>query len=123
LPKVPALDPMIEGLESHAKVRLGDTWVITGIPGSRKTTFVNDLTCHLAETYGWKIAYASPEQTPQSDHRAALRTWVMRKPEALPSSRELHQADEWIDRHCVFIIQSDQDQSEHDVMWFLEMAE
>jgi twinkle protein len=114
LPAVPAHNPLLDGMNEHAKVRLADLWVVTGVPGSGKSTFVNDLTCRLADGYGWKIAFASFEQTPQTDHR---------KPERDQSRTELKAADDFIEKHFVFIAPDDEDDNSHDVLWFLDMAE
>ena len=126
VPARPAVSTGIEALNPHYRVRLGDFCVITGIPGHGKTTFVNDVLCRLAWHLGWRIAVASFEQHPQSDHRRALREWYLRLPlndstgRQLPIADEIAQADQWIDEHFVFIVPSDDDLA--NLNWILENA-
>ena len=126
VPARPAVSTGIEALNPHYRVRLGDFCVITGIPGHGKTTFVNDVLCRLAWHLGWRIAVASFEQHPQSDHRRALREWYLRLPlndstgRQLPIDDEIAQADQWIDEHFVFIVPSDDDLA--NLNWILENA-
>lgn len=96
-------------LDPHYRVRMGDFCVITGIPGYGKTTFANDLACRMATKHGWTIAICSPEQHPQSDHRRALREWYCGRPACYIPPDSLREADEWIDRHFVFIVPGDDD--------------
>jgi twinkle protein len=96
-------------MDDHYKVRMGDFCVITGVPGHGKSTFVNDLTCRLAQSYGWRIAIASFEQHPQSDHRRNLRGWYLGGPAEVFSAEEIAEADRWIDEFFVFIVPSDDD--------------
>ena len=102
----------------HYRLRLGDFTVITGIPGSGKSTFVNDLACRMAKRHGWGACFASPEQSPQTDHRRALRTWFNRKPEADQSATELQTADTWIDQSFWFVVPGDDDIA--DLEWLLD---
>lgn len=102
-------------LDRHYKVRMGDFTVITGRPGDGKSTWVNDLTCRLAHTHGWRIAIASFEQHPQADHRRALREWFCKCPLTDETGREIAHpddvaaADQWIDDQFVFIVPGDDD--------------
>lgn len=118
LPAVKAYDTRISGLSKHYKLRLGDFAVITGIPSSGKTAFINDVACRMADEYGWKTAFASFEQVPQRDHRRALRTWINRKLEIHQDEEEKDRADAWIDRNFVFVVPGDED--DITVKWLLE---
>lgn len=93
-----------EFLEPHFKVRPGDFSVVTGVPGHGKSTWVNDLACRLVDIHGWTVAFASPEQHPQTDHKRALRQWYCSKAPKHCSPAELAKADEWIDEHFVFLV-------------------
>lgn len=121
LPPVPYAKPhntMIAGLHEHYNLRKADFCVVTGVPGSGKSTFVNDLACRMAFHHGWRTCFASFEQFPQVDHRRALRTWHSRKLEMDMTPAELAAADEWIDRWFSFLIPlEDQDA---DLEWILD---
>lgn len=109
---------MITGLHKHYNLRKADFCVITGVPGSGKSTFVNDLACRMAEYHGWSTCFASFEQFPQVDHRRALRTWHSCKLEMDMSPREIVEADAWIDRFFSFVIP--QDDQDADLEWILD---
>jgi twinkle protein len=108
----------ISGLGEHFRIRVGDFSVLTGVPGTGKSTLVNDIACRMAERYGWRTCFASPEQNPQTDHRRALRAWINRKPEAQQSAGELQVADQWINDHFSFVV--GQDDAEFDLEWMLD---
>lgn len=96
-------------LEKHYRVRMGDFCVVTGKPGDGKSTWVNDLLCRMVDAHGWTVAIASFEQHPQADHRRALREWYCRMPVNLALDEDIERADEWIDRHFVFIVPGEDD--------------
>lgn len=107
----PCIDPMF-------KLRCGDFSVVTGIPGSGKTTVINDLMCRIASANGLPVAWASFEQLPQLDHRRALRRWYCGKGEEYCTEDHLAEADQFIDRHFTFIVPSDEEPA--DLEWLLE---
>ena len=106
---------------AHFRPRLGDLSVVTGVPGHGKSTWVNDVFCHLATTYGVIVGWASFEQSPQRDHRRALRSWHSGRLEKEMSHEELAAADEWIDTHHRFIVPVEDEDVTLD--WFLDRAE
>lgn len=121
LPPAPEAQPhstMIHGLADHFNVRKGDFSVFTGIPGSGKSTFVNDLCCRMARHHGWSTVFASFEQHPQLDHRRALRTWHAGEPEPGLSRAQIEDADAWVDRHFSFVIPSEDEDSTME--WLLD---
>ena len=102
-------DTGMVGLGHHYRLRLGDLAVVTGVPGHGKTTFINEVCCRMAEKHGWRTVFASFEQTPQTDHRRALRTFHARKLERLMDSTEIVDADDWIRRHFGFVVPGEDD--------------
>lgn len=115
---MPDLPPMIklDGLElgygeldNHFRLRPKDFTVVTGIPSHGKSSFLTDVACRMAQKHDWVTCFASFEQTPQLDHRRALRTWFNGKWEIDQSPAELARADEWINRMFCFIVPSDDD--------------
>lgn len=102
------------------KLRLGDFSVVTGTPGFGKTSFVNDIMCSIAEWADLKICWASFEQAPQVDHKRNLRGWYLKTPQHRADPRDLVRADEWINRHHLFIYDEHEDLT---LEWLLEAAE
>lgn len=109
VPDAPIFDIGMPRLRDHYKARLGDIAIWTGIPSHGKSSLVNDLCCNLVKHHGLNVAFASFEQMPQRDHRRNLRTWFLGKPVQYASSRELREADDWIDKHFAFMVPSEDD--------------
>jgi twinkle protein len=92
--------------------------VITGLPGHGKSSLINEIACRMAHTHGWTTVFASFEQTPQVDHRRALRSFHAAKREIDMSLVELVDADRWIDRHFAFIVAQEDEATT--LRWTLE---
>jgi twinkle protein len=108
----------IAGLHEHFRMRLGDFSVLTGVPGSGKSTIVNDIACRMARRHQWHVTFASPEQVPQTDHRRALRTWCNSKPADEQTPGELEIADEFIEQNFAFVVGCDDE--DFDLDWLLD---
>lgn len=121
VPDVPIYDIGIPKLRDHYKARLGDFAVWTGIPSHGKSSLVNDVCCRLAQAHGLVTAFASFEQSPQRDHRRNLRTWFCRKPVQHCDSREIREADAWIDKQFSFVVPGEDDDVTLD--WMLDKLE
>lgn len=61
--------------DHHFKLRRGDFTVVTGVPSSGKSTFLNHMMCNIVKNHAMKVCFASFEQAPQTDHLRALRKW------------------------------------------------
>lgn len=107
-------------LSKHYRMRLGDFCVVTGIPGMGKTAFVGEICGRMVENYEWTVAFASFEQEAQSDHRRNLRTFYNRKLVIDQSTREIKEADAWIDKYFSFIIPDEDD--DVTLSWLIERA-
>lgn len=121
LPPAPYAQPhstMIAGLHEHYRMRKADFTVVTGIPGSGKSTLVNDICCRMAHHHGWRTCFASFEQFPQVDHRRALRTWHSRMLERDMGRDQIAAADAWIDEHFSFVIP--EEDADADLDWLLD---
>jgi len=121
----PVVEPLvyeigIPGLGEHYKIRPGDLTIVTGIPGHGKSSFLNDVACHMVSRHGWGVVFASFEQEPQTDHRRNLRTWYSRKWVKDMNQAELAAADTWIEKSFSFICPSEDDYVSLD--WVLERA-
>ena len=64
---------------------------VTGIPSSGKSDFVDQMCIGYNRNYGWKTAYASPENKPNflHAHKLIRKTW-----EGMPKSSDIH-GDKW----------------------------
>jgi len=122
--ELPPVDPPkahdigMVGLWEHYRMRLGDFCVVTGLPGHGKSSFVNEVCCRMAQREKWTTVFASFEQSPQVDHRRALRSFYAEKMERAMSPDERAAADEWIDRHFAFIVPGEDD--DPTLAWILE---
>ena len=114
----PALEIGVAGLAPHYRIRRGDFCVITGLPGHGKTSLVNEIACRMAHGHGWSTVFASFEQSPQIDHRRALRSFHAGKREAEMTLFEQADADAWIDRHFAFVVAGEDDETT--LLWVLE---
>jgi len=68
----PGVRPEWRSLCPYYTVKPGQVTVITGIPHSGKSPFVNALALHCAATYGWLVVWCSPEHMPYADLAARL---------------------------------------------------
>jgi len=117
----PVYEIGFDAFGDHFKLRPGDFSVWTGIPSHGKSTFLNDVMCRVSELHGLRIAWASFEQRPQTDHRRYLRTWFLRAKPSQWSPADIEAADAWIDRNHLFLYPKEDDDVTLD--WFLEKAE
>ena len=84
----------------------GQYIVVTGIPSSGKSDWVDEMCMGYNMQYGWKIAYASPENKPNVIHASKLEAkycgqWVSRNDQI--NSLWHKSAKEYIDANYKFI--------------------
>lgn len=85
------------------RVYPGEFMVVTGIPGSGKSTWVVNLVANLCSSHNWRAAMCTPEMPTMPLLRDVLRRyWLGRKP-VLSEGGELKRADAWINNRFVFI--------------------
>jgi len=76
----------------------GQFITVTGIPSSGKSDFVDQMVVGYNRNYGWKTAFASPENAPTylHAHKLMRKTW-----EGMPTAEDIH-GDKWnqIADHC-----------------------
>jgi twinkle protein len=58
--------------DKYCTFETGRLCVVTGVPGSGKSEFIDELTMRLNLRHGWKIAYFSPENMPLTYHLRKL---------------------------------------------------
>jgi twinkle protein len=59
-------------LDRFYRVRPGELSIVTGIPSSGKSNWVDALAINLASIHGWRIGMFSPENQPVEDHIARM---------------------------------------------------
>jgi twinkle protein len=64
-------------------VRTGEMTIITGIPGSGKSNWLDALTANLFQLHGWSFCFCSPENWPVQRHAASIMEKLVKKPFAL----------------------------------------
>ena len=74
----------------------------------------------MAQKHQFNTVFASFEQSPQVDHRRALRSYYAEKLEITMSLDERKKADAWIDERFGFIVPDEDD--DVTLTWFLEHA-
>lgn len=62
----------IKSFDNIFSTYTGQYIVVTGKPSSGKSDFVDDICLRYNQRYGWKIAYASPENKPNKIHAGKL---------------------------------------------------
>lgn len=113
-------EPRDRLIAENIKLRLGDFSVWTGVPGFGKSTYLNHLLCGVADHYQARVAWASFEQEPQTDHKRNLRTWFLQGGD-LFAIGSMSAADAWIDKHHAFIVPSEDD--DPTLEWLLDKME
>ena len=76
----------------------GQFITVTGIPSSGKSDFVDQMVVGYNQNYGWKTAFASPENVPTYLHAHKLMRKVW---QGMPTSADIH-GDKWnqVADHC-----------------------
>ena len=105
----------ISSVDELFTVARGMLTVVTGIPSSGKSEFVDQLMMNLAEQSSWKFAVASFENDPPN-HFIKLVEKRLRKPffdgrTAKATDKEVDSAIEFINEHFTFMDQKDGEES------------
>ena len=95
-------------------VRPGELTVVTGIPSSGKSNWLDALLINLARLHGWSFAFFSPENLPLEQHMAAIAEKYVTKPfHDGPTPRMTHQelqgSMDWVNQYFTWIMPSRED--------------
>lgn len=99
-------------LDNHYSIRPGEFTVITGIPNSGKSNFLDQLLINSALYHGWRVAVFSPENQPIEDHAARM----IEKFHGLPfgegptkrmTKEQLAEGQQWLNEHFFWILPDD----------------
>lgn len=109
-----------ETLDPYYTVKPGELTVVTGIPNSGKSSWLDHLCVKLAEINDWGFALFSPENQPIEDHMAQLIEKHVRRPFSHgPQQRmtpaEKDEAKAWLSRYFHWILPAD------DSEWTIDM--
>ena len=85
-------------MDKHYTVRPCEMTVITGIPGSGKSTWLDALATNLYLQHEWKIAFCSPENWPVQRHIASIAEKLIEKPFAAPTPTAPRMTQEELER-------------------------
>lgn len=98
-----------ETVDNFYTVEAGQLTVVTGIPSSGKSEWLDALALNLATLHGWRFAICSPENSPVETHCAKLVEKQVGKPfwvglTARMSPTELAEGLGWLQEHITFIM-------------------
>lgn len=98
-----------ETVDQHYTIEAGQLTVVTGIPSSGKSEWLDALALNLATLHGWRFAVCSPENAPVETHCAKLVEKQIGKPfwvgiTARMSPAELAEGLGWLHEHVTFIM-------------------
>lgn len=93
-------------------VRPGEFTVVTGMPNSGKSNWLDALLVNLAREHGWRFALFSPENQPLEDHMARMmEKWARMPFSDGPTPRmdepTFESAMSWADKHFTWILPDD----------------
>lgn len=115
-----------DGWKHKLKVFLGEFIIVTGIPGHGKTAWTMNVVANLVGAYNWCAAVCSPEMPTVPQMRDRLRRLKIGRKPILSEGGELQRADDWINRHFVFIDVDPTGTGDHDepfdLDWVIEKA-
>jgi len=108
------------GLDKLYMIRPGILSVVTGIPSSGKSNWIDAMMVNIADEHGWNFAIFSPENQPLEDHMArVLEKYVgspfMDGPNMRMSREELADGKSWLANHFTWILPND------DKQWTLDI--
>lgn len=112
-------------LNAYYTVRPGEFTVVTGVPSSGKSNWVDALTVNLARDHGWAIGVFSPENQPIEDHISR----VVEKYVGLPfsagptprmSEHDLSAGLQWVNEHFFWMLPNDE--ASWSIEWVLARA-
>ena len=67
-------------LDRHYTIRPGEMTIVTGIPSSGKSNFLDDMLLNVIGGQSWRVGYFSPENWPVRRHLSTLLEKYHRKP-------------------------------------------
>ena len=108
-------------VDPYYLVRPGAFTVVTGIPSSGKSNWLDAMMVNVAKNQGWNFAIFSPENQPLEDHMArVLEKYVGHPffdgPTPCMSREELEDGKQWLTKHFTWILPDDDKEWSIDVI-------
>ena len=108
-------------IDPYYLVRPGAFTVVTGIPSSGKSNWIDAMMVNIAKNHGWNFAIFSPENQPLEDHMArVLEKYIgepfSNGPTPRMSKEDLNQGKHWLTKHFTWILPSDDKEWSIDVI-------
>lgn len=110
-------------LDKNLKLYYPALMVVTGLAGSGKSTWANQLVAQMAHQFGWRAAIASFEMRIRPYVTDTLGRVHLRKPKEDWNSFDKQIINDWIEDRFTFIAPDPDDDASHDLDWLLERAE
>ena len=111
-----------DSLDEFYTVRAGEMSIVTGIPNSGKSAWMDSLLVNIAREHGWHIAVFSPENQPVKNHMARIiQKWAgvpfHNGPTQRMSVEDVKIGTEWLSKHFTWILPDDDtDWTVHNVL-------
>lgn len=99
-----------ESVDEIYTIKPGELTIVTGVPGSGKSEFVDQLAVNLALDHGWKFAVCSFENYPPSGHVIKLAEKKSHMPfhgDGRMAYADLQSTLEWVGDHFYFLTHAD----------------
>ena len=108
-------------IDPYYLVRAGAFTVVTGIPSSGKSNWMDAVMVNIAKNHGWNFAVFSPENQPLEDHMArVLEKYIgqpfMDGPTPRMSKEDVARGKSWLTKHFTWILPSDDKEWSIDVI-------
>ena len=117
-----------ENLDKHWRVKSGDVTVVTGVPNTGKSEFLDAMILNLADKHKWRIGICSFENPP-ADHiakliekRAGAPFWGDVMGRKRITEYEINQAAGWLGNYFYFVRADDPDSRPPTIEWIIEKA-
>lgn len=104
-------------LDKLYTVKVGEMTIVTGIPASGKSNFLDALTVNIAKSHNWSFAVFSPENWPVQRHITTLLEKIEKKPfwnnryASRMSPDDMSHGMQWLNDHFHFIIPEEETMS------------
>lgn len=90
-------------------VKTGELTIVTGIPNSGKSNWVDALSVNIAKEHGWRFAVFSPENQPVSEHASSICEKYSgvpfnKGPLGSMSAEDVDLCMDWVHKHFFWIL-------------------